>query len=80
MRQLVLYSDQVIAANQQADEYLLQLLGTTGARTLPDNKLSTRSKQHPFLISILRSRSQPHTLGIWKVSQKEAQTNCVHKL
>ncbi|WP_375505596.1 Type 1 glutamine amidotransferase-like domain-containing protein [uncultured Nostoc sp.] len=32
MRQLVLYSDQVIPANQQVDEYLLQLLGTTGAR------------------------------------------------
>ncbi|MCC5657078.1 hypothetical protein LC608_08780 [Nostoc sp. XA010] len=32
MRQLLLYSDQVIPANQQVDEYLLQLLGTTGAR------------------------------------------------
>ncbi len=32
MRRLVLYSDQVIAANQQVDSYLLQLLGTTTAR------------------------------------------------
>ncbi|MEH2245251.1 Type 1 glutamine amidotransferase-like domain-containing protein [Nostoc sp.] len=32
MRQLVLYSDQIIAANQQVDWYLLQLLGTTAAR------------------------------------------------
>ncbi|MEH2083007.1 MAG: hypothetical protein V7K89_24425 [Nostoc sp.] len=32
MRQLVLYSDQVIAANQQVDWYLLQLLGTITAR------------------------------------------------
>ena len=32
MRRLVLYSDQVIDANQQVDLYLLQLLGTTTAR------------------------------------------------
>ncbi len=32
MRRLVLYSDQVIAANQEVDWYLLQLLGTTAAR------------------------------------------------
>lgn len=32
MQRLVLYSDQVIAANQQVDLYLLQLLGTTNAR------------------------------------------------
>jgi dipeptidase E len=32
MRRLVLYSDQVIAANQQVDSYLLQLLGTNAAR------------------------------------------------
>jgi dipeptidase E len=32
MRRLVLYSDQVIAANQQVDSYLLQLLGTHAAR------------------------------------------------
>lgn len=32
MRQLVLYSDQVIAANQQVDQYLLQLLGNCAAR------------------------------------------------
>ncbi|MBV9389547.1 MAG: Type 1 glutamine amidotransferase-like domain-containing protein [Chroococcidiopsidaceae cyanobacterium CP_BM_ER_R8_30] len=32
MRRLVFYSDQVIAANQQVDCYLLQLLGTTAAR------------------------------------------------
>ncbi|BAY47175.1 peptidase E [Scytonema sp. HK-05] len=32
MRKLVLYSDQVIAANQQVDSYLLKLLGTNAAR------------------------------------------------
>lgn len=32
MRRLVLYSDQVIAANQQVDSYLLKLLGTNAAR------------------------------------------------
>ncbi|WP_414581127.1 Type 1 glutamine amidotransferase-like domain-containing protein [Scytonema sp. PCC 10023] len=32
MRRLMLYSDQVIAANQQVDSYLLQLLGTHAAR------------------------------------------------
>jgi dipeptidase E len=32
MRRLVLYSDQVVAANQQVDSYLLKLLGTTNTR------------------------------------------------
>lgn len=32
MRKLVLYSDRVIAANQQVDWYLLQLLGTNATR------------------------------------------------
>jgi dipeptidase E len=32
MQRLVLYSDQAIAANQQVDQYLLQLLGITAAR------------------------------------------------
>jgi dipeptidase E len=32
MGRLVLYSDQVIAVNQQVDRYLIQLLGTTKAR------------------------------------------------